>query len=277
MSGEMSEGVSVGEDERFAAGAARYAAYLSTIEGRLRLDLGWANLKELADAELLRGVGDEYEGMALDAGGGTGALALRLAAEGWQVAVLDSSQAMLELAGENARREGLEARLTLHLCDAAGAAELFAPASFDLAACHNVLEYVAEPAEVVRALTACVRPGGLVSLLARNRAGEVLRSAVKARDLDAARHALTAAEVRESLYGGPARLFDAQALHALLDERAWEVIAARGIRVVADYLPPELFVDEEAYARLLSFETELGARSEFAAVARYTQLIARRR
>jgi S-adenosylmethionine-dependent methyltransferase len=264
-------------DERFADGAARYADYLLSVEGRLRLDLGWANLKELADAELLRGVGGEYEGRALDAGGGTGALAIRLAAEGWQVAVLDSSRAMLDLAAGAARREGLDARLSFHLSDAAGAAGLFAPASFDLAACHNVLEYVAGPVGVVRALTACVRPGGLVSLLARNRAGEVLRAAVKARDLDAARHALAAEEVRESLYGGPARLFDADALGALLDARAWEVVATRGVRVVADYLPPELSAGEEAYARLLSLETVLAARPEFAAVARYTQLIARRR
>jgi 2-polyprenyl-3-methyl-5-hydroxy-6-metoxy-1,4-benzoquinol methylase len=264
-------------DERFAEGASRYADYLLTVEGRLRLDLAWANLKELADAELLRGVGGEYEGRALDAGGGTGALALRLAAEGWRVAVLDSSRAMLDLAAANARREGLEARFSFHLSDAAGAATSFAPGSFDLVACHNLLEYVAEPERVVAALAASLRPGGLVSLLARNRAGEVLRAALKAHNFDAARQALTAEHVRESLYGGPARLFDAGTLGALLDESRFETLAVRGVRLVADYLPPELSAGQEEYARLLSLEAELGARPELAAVARYTQVIARRR
>ncbi|HZI20257.1 MAG TPA: methyltransferase [Pyrinomonadaceae bacterium] len=265
------------EDERFAEGASRYADYLLTTEGRLRLDAAWANLKRFADAELLRGVGGEYEGRALDAGGGTGALALRLAAEGWEVAVLDSSRAMLDLAAEAASREGLAERVSLQQSDAGRAAELFDRGSFDLVACHNVLEYVAEPERVVAALTECVRPNGLVSLLARNRAGEVLRAAVKARDFGAAREALTAEEVRESLYGGPARLFDARTLGALLDEGAWEVVGVCGVRVFADYLPPELSTAEEGYAGLLSLEIELGARPEFAAVARYTQLFARRR
>jgi len=274
----MTEGAgAVAADERFEGGASRYADYLLTTEGRLRLDLAWANLKEFAEAELLRGVGGEYAARALDAGGGTGALALRLAAEGWDVAVLDSSQAMLDLAAAAARREGLAGRVDLHLSDAASAAALFPPGSFDLAACHNLLEYVPEPRAIVRALAESVRPGGLVSLLARNRAGEALRAALKARDFDAARHALKAEEVRESLYGGPARLFDERALTALLDGRSWEVVGARGVRVVADYLPPELSAGEAEYARLLSLETELGARPDFAAVARYTQVFARRR
>jgi hypothetical protein len=52
-------------------------------------------------------------------------------------------------------------------------------------------------------------------------------------------------------------------------------LAVRGVRVVADYLPPSLSETPELYARLLAFESRLGADPDFARVARYTQLLAR--
>ena len=60
------------ERERFESGAAKYAAYLQTPEGRLRLDLAFANLQEFLPPATsgLR---------ALDIGGGTGAIAVHLA------------------------------------------------------------------------------------------------------------------------------------------------------------------------------------------------------
>src|SRR6266403_5839797 len=58
--------------ERFRTGAAKYAAYLETPEGRLRLDLAFANLQESLP-QATRPLHD------LDLGGGTGANAVRLA------------------------------------------------------------------------------------------------------------------------------------------------------------------------------------------------------
>ena len=263
------------EDERFESGASRYADYLQTTEGRLRLDLAWLNLLEFIRQTFPSNTG-ETERRALDVGGGTGALALRLAAEGWRVDVLDSSAAMLALASAAARRAGHSGRVGLHEGDAERLVETFAPGSFDLVACHNVLEYVEDPSAVVRAVASAARRGGLISLLARNRAGETLRAAVKAQDLDAALNALTAASVRESLYGGPAKLFGPEPLRALASDAGLEVLAARGVRVVADYLPASLSNTQDDYRRLLDFEHTVGARTDFATVARYTQLIARR-
>ncbi|MCA1633772.1 MAG: methyltransferase domain-containing protein [Acidobacteria bacterium] len=263
-------------DERFETGASRYADYLRTTEGRLRLDLAWLNLREFVGQVLPSGE-EGAERRALDVGGGTGALALRLAADGWGVAVLDSSAAMLALASASARRAGHSSRVSFQVGDAARAAEIFPPASFDLVACHNVIEYVEDPAAVVKAVGAAARRGAVLSLLARNRAGEAMRAAIKSHDLEAARHALVAASATESLYGGPAKLFDAESLRALASDAGLEVLASRGVRVVADYLPAALSHAEEDYARLLDFEHTLGARDDFAAVARYVQVIARRK
>ncbi|MGH9903699.1 MAG: class I SAM-dependent methyltransferase, partial [Pyrinomonadaceae bacterium] len=221
--------------ERFTEGAGRYADYLQTTEGRLRLDLAWANL---CDALREAGAGDKRR--ALDLGGGTGALSIRLAAGGWDVTLLDSSEEMLWLAREAARRAGYFERISFRQADAASIAGFFPPASFDLIICHNVLEYVADPRAVVAAVGAVADRHGLVSLLARNRAGEVLRAALKGHDLSLARHALHAEFVTESLYGGPARLFDPAALRALAADAALAAVAERGVRVLVDYLPTSM-------------------------------------
>jgi SAM-dependent methyltransferase len=300
-------------DARFESGAPDYAAYLQTAEGRLRLDIAWENfLSAINDAGAAPPALNEPETSAeaakrahteeghahaeeagrdgardeerddareaqhaLDLGGGTGALGLRFAALGWRVSIVDPSATMLALAADAARAEAFAARVTFHQSAAETAHQLFAPQTFDAATCHNVLEYVSDPHASVRALAVLVKPGGLVSLVARNRAGEAMRAALKAHDLDEAERALTAEHVNESLYGGPARLYDARTLGELATGAGLRVLAARGVRVVADYLPAALSGTPDAYARLLSFERTLGARPDFAAVARYTQIIAR--
>lgn len=269
-------------DERFESGAPAYAAYLQTTEGRLRLDIAWENflslINETGEAHTRPAVQNtraEETPRVLDVGGGTGAFALRFAALGWHVSIIDPSAQMLSLAADAARVQGLAARVSLHQAPAEAARELFAAQTFDAAVCHNVLEYVSDPRSVVHALAALVRAGGHVSLVARNRAGETMRAALKVHDLDEAERALTAGEVRESLYGGPARLFDAETLCELATEAGMSVVAVRGVRVVTDYLPASLSDTPETYARLLAFERTLGARPEFAGVARYTQIIAR--
>lgn len=260
----------ISEADRFESGAQAYADYLQTTEGRLRLDLAWANLYEFIGGWPAQGVK-----RALDVGGGTGAVAVRLAAHGWHVAVLDASEAMLTLAADEARRSGVADLITFHQADAAAIVEAFAPQSFDLVVCHNVMEYVDDPSVIFRAISTMVRPQGLISILARNRAGEAMRAALKSHDFAAAEHALTADWVKESLYGGPARLFDPLTLRALTAEAALEVVAERGVRVLADYLLAALEEIEEAYQRLFAFEMKLGARADFTAVARYVQVLAR--
>lgn len=287
-SASVRSGLTKGPDgvDSSASEAARYADYLQTFEGRLRLDSAWDNLRDFIEEALPGGSpartnsgGERRErsGLrALDMGAGTGATALRLAERGWDVTLLDASAPMLALAAETARRAGLGGRVTPVRAEAAAAGDLFGPGSFDAAICHNLLEYVEDAGAVFAALGAVVRPGGVVSVLARNRAGEVMRAALNSHDLEAARRALAAPSVTESLWGREARLFDAATLRALASVARLEVLAVRGVRVLAEYLPASCVAGPRDYERLLAFERELGAREEFAAVARYTQVLARR-
>ena len=71
------------------------------------------------------------------------------------------------------------------------------------------------------------------------------------------------------------RLFTPAELNAMLNAASLSLVAQRGIRVLSDYLPPSISRSSE-YARILELERKLGSRPEFAAVARYTQCLARR-
>jgi len=257
--------------ERFQDGARDYAAYLETPQGRLRTDLAFANLQEFLPApaapRLLR---------ALDIGSGAGTNAVRLAQLGVQVTLLDCSPAMLELAGQAAREAGIAANIVLRHGDAAQIADLFRGESFDLILCHNVLEFLNDPNAVLRGAAQAMRdPTAMLSVLVRNRAGEVLKSAIQTGDLEAAEHGLTAEWGTEALFGSPVRLFARDCLLAALQGVPHIVIAERGVRVVSDYLPATVLRDGE-YARILALERKLGSRPEFAAVARYTQYLIRR-
>jgi SAM-dependent methyltransferase len=255
--------------ERFRTGAAKYAAYLETPDGRLRLDVAFANLQEFLPAtkQPLR---------ALDLGGGTGAMAVRLAKLDLHVTLLDASQPMLDLAEGAALQAGVADRITLKHGDAARVADLFPTASFDVVLCHNLLEYLDDPCATLRGAARTLRDtSSIISIVVRNQAGEVLKSAIKDGDLAATERNLTAEWGHESLYGGSVRLFTPESLQATLTAASLEAVAERGVRVLSDYLPPEIRRDTE-YANILDFEKKLGRRPELAPLARYTHCLARR-
>jgi S-adenosylmethionine-dependent methyltransferase len=255
--------------ERFRTGAAQYANYLETPEGRLRLDLAFANLQEFLP-QATRSL------HALDLGCGTGATAVRLARLGLHVTLLDASVPMLDFAERAAREAGVTERIALKEGDAVQLAALFDAGSFDLILCHNILEYVDDPGAVLRGAVRTLRdPSAVLSILVRSQAGEVLKAAIQDGDLTVAEHNLTAECGHESLYGGGVRLYTAESLQAMLLESSLAVNAQRGVRVLSDYLPTRVSRDDE-YERIFELERKLGKRPEFAAVARYTHFLAHR-
>lgn len=257
------------DSERFQSGADKYAAYLETPEGRLRLDLAYSNVQEFLP-QVTRSL------RALDIGCGTGATAVCLARLGFQVTLLDSSLPMLELARRAANEAGVSNNIAVKNGDAAELANLFDAGSFDVILCHNTLEYVEEPDAVLRGAARLLRgSSAILSLVVRNQAGEVLKAAIKDGDLSSAENNLEAEWAHESLYGGNVRLFRPDALKTMLAAASLALTAERGVRVMSDYLPPQVSRSAE-YERIFELERKLGTQPEFAAIARYSQYIAHR-
>jgi S-adenosylmethionine-dependent methyltransferase len=258
------------DGERFHSDAHKYAAYLETPEGRLRSDLAFANLQDFLPLQAKPGL------CALDLGGGTGATAVRLTRLGIHVTLLDSSRAMLDIAKRTARDAGVTEKNALKDGDDAQLEHLFRAGSSDVILCHNILEYVDDRDAVMCSAARALRDSlATVSVLVRNRAGEGFKAAIQTGDLATAENNLTAEWGQESLYGGKARLFRTDSLQAVLKAASLAMIAERGVRVLADYLPPQVSRSAE-YERILELERKLGSRLEFAAVARYKQYFAHR-
>jgi S-adenosylmethionine-dependent methyltransferase len=248
--------------------AGKYSEYLRTSSGRLRSDLAWENLRGfLPDQAPQRRV--------LDLGGGTGSVSLLLAKNEFQVVLLDSSKEMLGIARKDAKASGVAERISFRHADAGQLQELFEAESFDAVICHNLLEYVADPAAIVRGISCALRKDGVFSLLVRNRWGEVLKAAIKLSDLGVTKENISAQTAMDSLYGMPVRVFDRQEVFEMFADANLRIAAERGVRVFSDYRE-SAETDTETYRQIMELESILGARPQFAAIARYIQIIARR-
>src|SRR3974390_1758060 len=257
------------DENRFESDASRYAEYLATPEGRLRADLSFENLREFLPTSAQTGLLG-----ALDLGGGTGVAAVRLATLGIHVTLLDSSAKMLELARRAIVEAGVSEKVACKLGDVTQLTALCDPRSFDIVLCHNLLEYVDDPPAVLGGIASIMRDSSaILSILVRNQAGEVMKAALQAGDLDAAERNLTSAWAKESLYGGQLRLFTPQALDTALTDASLTIKARRGVRVISDYLPAQISRSSD-YERILALEHKLGQRPEFYGVARYLQCLA---
>ena len=125
----------------------------------------------------------------VDVGGGSGTRAVPLALPGCRVTVVDSSVDALAILHRRAQDAGVADRVTGVQADADQLATVVPPGTADLVLCHHLLEEVDDPAAVVAALAAAVRPGGQVSVLAAGRLGAVLGQTLAGRFAEARAHA----------------------------------------------------------------------------------------
>jgi len=248
--------------------AAKYAAYLKTTAGRLRAELAWENLRHFLPCHV-------STQCALDVGGGTGFASVQLARLGFAVVLLDGSEEMLDAARTQTETDGVAERASFHHADASRMPELFEAGAFDVVVCHNLLEYLEDPSRTVCDIAHVLRKDGVLSVLLRNRAGEVLRAAIKSGDRALATANLSAETVVDPLFGEPVRLFAPAEVCDMLGRAGLEVVAEHGVRVFSDYIGAEEMAGE-FFRSVFELELNLGARPEFAAIARYLQVIARR-
>ena len=275
---EQESGTSAGgtEDARFVlsafdARADAWEEYTATPLGRLRQDL---TLRHLA-----RHLGSPPSCLTiLDAGGGTGGYGIPLAAQGHRVCILDFSAPMLAIARDRARRMDPPLLERVEFCCAGvqDASLLFASEHFDVVLCHTLLEYVEQPDETIGTLASVLRPGGMISLLFVTPYADALRWALVREDLDKARLSLSHQVSSADLFGLPRRAFPAGAIRESLVREGMEVLAEYGIRVFADYLPPERLADPDFFSLLMELEAAAGTLSPYKDIARYTLIVGRK-
>jgi SAM-dependent methyltransferase len=209
----------------------------------------------------------------LDAGCGQGTQAIALARLGHDVVGTDLSHELLTAAGAAAAGEPDDVRQRLHFevddLLAMGDEHL---ASYDLVCCHGVAMYLPSLEDAVRALAAATRPGGLISLLTRNRAGIAMRSGMTQRWSEAVA-AFDARTYDNRLGIESVRADEPGEVQLAFHDAGAAVVAWYGVRLFTDHwgqVPPG-----SDFPEVLAAEEEAGRRDPYRQVAALTHTIAR--
>ncbi len=258
---------------RFDACTATWADYNQQALGRIRHEVSWHNL-----APHLPSAAEGRPLRALDAGGGSGELALRLVESGFHVWLLDYAPAMLDQARQAAHGlpQGTRDRLTLCLAAVEDASRTFSAGFFDVVTCHTLIEYLRNPRPALHALTGLLGQGGLLSVSFVNRHAEVLRWAWSRDDPLGALAQMEADRFHASLFDISGVAYASDEVGEWLEESGLVLTATYGVRAFADFVRHERLEDPDFFDTLLRLEMAACARSPYKLVARYVQLIARK-
>ena len=208
----------------------------------------------------------------VDAGGGTGQLAVALARHGYRVTVVDTSAAMLATCAQRAADEGGggAGRVATVPGDAADLPGLLGPGGQDAAVCHDLLTRVDDQAALLASLAGVLVPGGVLSLGFANRDWLALRAGRRG-DYTGA---LRLVEGRRLPEGGSEAVTLTEA-EQQLDKAGLALVAAYGVGVFAEAGDDDLGRAE--LAALVELERLVAGREPYRSSARTLHLIARRR
>jgi len=235
-------------------------------KGEIRLRVLWQDMQE--NMPRLAGGGLRI----LDAGGGAGHIATRLAGLGHDVVLCDPSREMLDRA-----RQAID---EVHLADRVRI--VHAPiqqlgsvldGSFDVIACHAVLEWLADPHNALDELVSFLRLDGELSLMFYNRNARLLKLILSGAFDDAMLESSGTTPPRRSQ--GHANPLAAEEVMVWVAELGLAVRSKAGIRIFHDHFPTDARPPGWLEG-LLTVETALRAREPFASLGQHTHLVCTR-
>lgn len=211
----------------------------------------------------------------VDAGGGTGGLAVPIARIGHRVTVVDPSPDSLAALQRRVAESDVTAMVQAVQADAADLLDVIGAEAANVVLCHSVLEFVDDPMAALRAMAGVLRPGGALSLVAPNRNAVVLAK-VLAGHLAEAQAVLTESVSQWEPRGTVPRRFTVEQLRGAVERVGLVVLSEQGVRVFTD-LVPGAFADEPgASSALLDLESVAAEHPTFRALATQIHLWARR-
>jgi len=241
----------------------------------------WGRLRyAIAEANLVRHLDEPGSGplRVLDLAGGDGGDALRLAARGHHVTLVDHAPAMLDCAAERAVTDSLAEFLTCVQADVTALPSDLADGRFDVVLCHNLLQYMDDVPATLATVLAPLKPGGLFSVMALNRHSAALNIAVRDMDPAAALAALDTDQGWTRTFDSPLTLHTAEEVIAVLHGLGCRDVRHYGIRGFCDYITDDARkYDPAFYDDLERLELATSARAPYMHTARLFQLTARKR
>jgi S-adenosylmethionine-dependent methyltransferase len=242
--------------------AAPYADHSATLRGALRHHLVDRALQEHLPATPQR---------VLDIGGGTGVQARMLAGHGHHVTVLDPDPDMLEQARVASLREADQQAGNVTFLQGEGeqAAEL-AGTGWDVVLNHGVLMYVEDPGPLLHAAARCVRPGGVVSVLAKQAQCMAMRRGLT-RDWEGVLTTLRE-QAEIGRLGALSRGVSRETVTRLLAGQGVHINQWYGVRCFTDHLGDEPVGPD--FGQILDAEWAAGRVDPYRGIARLFHLVA---
>lgn len=212
----------------------------------------------------------------VDVGGGAGVQALPLARRGHVVTIVDPSAGMLERAAAAVAHEPADVGARVDLVHASGteAVDLLGEGRYAGVLCHGVISYLPDPGPLLAALCALARPGGVVSVLAKNAATMAVRPALEGRWRDALAAFDEDSEV--NALGLHTRGDTVEDLTRRLARHGVGDITWYGVRLFAEAWPPDRRVEPGEVGDVLAVELEASRRDPYRQLSRLFHLLGRR-
>ncbi len=216
----------------------------------------------------------------LDVGGGAGHQSFPLARAGYEVTLLDSSQAMLDKARQRLERLPGDARRRVTLLEANGedAEEAVNGRRFAAVLCHGVIGYLEQPEPLVNQLCRCAAAGGVVSIMTANAKAMAVQPALEQRWDDALAAFDTTSGI--GVLGVQGRADTVEELSELIQSQGVEPVRWYGVWLFVDWLEfggVELDPgDSERVAATAAVELEASRRDPYRQLSRVFHLVGRK-
>lgn len=235
-----------------------------TTKGQLRQEILWQDLDVLLATLPQRPL------RVLDAGGGEGQTAIRMAERGHHVVLCDLSSEMLTRAQQACAEKGRDADMRFVHCAAQDIGQhLESPV--DLVLCHAMLEWVNDPKAVLEALWNVLTPGGALSLMFYNANGLLMHNMVAGNFA----YVQQGMEKRKKRTLSPDHPRNPDDVYQWLEQIGWTITGKTGVRVFHDYLR-EKHKQRDDFERLLALETRYCRQEPYISLGRYIHVTARK-
>ncbi|SFD94809.1 Methyltransferase domain-containing protein [Actinopolyspora alba] len=214
----------------------------------------------------------------LDVSGGAGHHSFPLVRAGYEVTLLEPSQAMLDKAEQRLERltEQERRRVTFVRADGERAHEAVNGGRFAAVLCHGVLGYLERPEPLVDQLCRCTAADGVLSIMTGNAGAMAVRPALERRWDDA----LAAFDDRTetNVLGVRSRADTVEELSELVRNRSLEPLCWYGVWLFVDWLEfsgVELDPnDSREMAKAVAVELEASRRDPYCQLSRAFHLVA---
>lgn len=239
-------------------------------ETRLEAELAFRYLFRYLEPEIKRA----GELNILDVGSGLGEAALRFAALGHKVTMLEPQVCLLRTAEERARAQLPDrASYMRFLNERVEDLEGYIEEDFDLVICHETIEYVDDPLRAFNVITRVLRPRGTLSLVFLNRYGLVMRKVIAEGNMREALEAFDMDEFVTPLHRGRGHLYSDAELTSLLEPLGYDIEGQYGLLVFSEFIDCSLFEEGQCFKGILELEERAGQESHLKGVGKFVQLI----